>query len=481
MIKTADMAIKRACGGCARHLVVVFWTVFALSSAVSTAQPAQGPASVGQGLDEATNTGSALSTAQDGTKEENKHVVPQAGMPDSIALSSAQDDLPGGAHARARRFLYSGRIATAIDVWEDALKRQPDNLEILTALGATLYADAKYAQALPYLQRAVARSETDWTLRLFTATVRYLAGDVAASQREFEAIAKDCPSPGNAQIARDKLSGSYFRDQNAAERSVIAQRKIGRTWIGQLIRTDWAVRATALADDGGTVPFVSAGTAMGGKLVTGGDYIDLFGKVRLTAVAYADRQYIVVARAWKDSPENANAEALRLSLQIFDYLLDAARVRGGLSKPVIEQKLKAVDAMRQKDYATAERLTRNRLTQSHRDPQALMEYGTIALLAQQWSNAADFCQTSLSVWPDYADGHFCLGGALLGQDRIDDGIQQMREVIKAKPTYMEAYLNLAEAYERQSKRTAALAALTALRELAPTYNLPAPLNSLIGK
>jgi hypothetical protein len=57
----------------------------------------------------------------------------------------------------------------------------------------------------------------------------------------------------------------------------------------------------------------------------------------------------------------------------------------------------------------------------------------------------------------------------------------MREVIKAKPTYMEAYLNLAEAYERQSKRTAALAALTALRELAPTYNLPAPLNSLIGK
>jgi predicted Zn-dependent protease len=152
-----------------------------------------------------------------------------------------------------------------------------------------------------------------------------------------------------------------------------------------------------------------------------------------------------------------------------------------LSKPVIEQKLKAVDAMRQKDYATAERLTRNRLTQSHRDPQALMEYGTIALLAQQWSNAADFCQTSLSVWPDYADGHFCLGGALLGQDRIDDGIQQMREVIKTKPTYMEAYLNLAEAYERQSKRTAALAALTALRELAPTYNLPAPLNSLIGK
>jgi hypothetical protein len=57
----------------------------------------------------------------------------------------------------------------------------------------------------------------------------------------------------------------------------------------------------------------------------------------------------------------------------------------------------------------------------------------------------------------------------------------MREVIKTKPTYMEAYLNLAEAYERQSKRTAALAALTALRELALTYNLPAPLNSLIGK
>lgn len=482
MNTAADIANRRSWGSCARHLApVLFAAIVTLTSGASSANSEQAPTTPARGLDEAPNVENAPSTPKDRTKEQSKEtVVPRAVTPAPIAPSQ-QDDLPGGAHARARRLLYSGRISTAIEVWEGALKREPDNSEILAALGATLYADGQYARALPYLQQAVKRSDTDWTLRLFAATVRYRAGDVATAQREFETIAKDCPSPGNAQIARDKLSGSYFRDQNAAEGSVIAQRQIGRTWIGQLIRDGWAVRATALADDGGTIPFVSAGIAMGGKLVTGGDYVDLFGKVRLTAIAYADHRYIVVAMAWKDSPEEANPEALRLSLQIFDYLLDAARVSGGLKKPVIEQKLKAIDAMRHKDYATAERLTRERLTQSHRDPQALAEYGTIALLAQQWSNAADFCQTSLSVWPDYADGHFCLGGALLAQDRIDDGIQQMREVINVKPTYMEAYLDLAEAYERQSKRTATLVTLTALRELAPTLDLPSPLKSLVGK
>jgi Flp pilus assembly protein TadD len=58
-----------------------------------------------------------------------------------------------------------------VAVWEEALRRDPNNQDMLMGLGTTLYAEGQYARAVPYLRRAVALTEDDWTLRLFTASV----------------------------------------------------------------------------------------------------------------------------------------------------------------------------------------------------------------------------------------------------------------------------------------------------------------------
>lgn len=370
-----------------------------------------------------------------------------------------------------------------MEAWESALSDEPDSIEMLTAVAATLYADGKYAQALPYLRRALELDKGDSTLRLFAATVMHLAHEDALAEKEFQAVIQGSPASGNAQIARDKSSGAYFRDESSGERSALnalgGRHEPGRLWTAQLFRIPWAPRKSNLSDSGGSVPIISACLLLGGKLVTGGDVVAVYRNVQLKAIAYADRRYIVVVRAWKGTPEEASLDALRVQLQLFEYLLDSARLgRDAMSATVVSQKLRAIDAVRTRNYGSAEALTRSRLAAAPDDPQVLVEYGTLRLIAGQGEEAADRCRSALRIWPDYADAHFCVGAALLSQKHIDEGIQQTREAIAAKPTLAEAYLNLAEGYEQQSRHAEAAAAVSAALEAAPFLEIPESLRLL---
>ena len=183
-----------------------------------------------------------------------------------LAVPLAADQrVPGSsADARAQRLLYSGQIARAIEVWQGALHDEPDNWDMLSALGATLYADGQFARAVGYLQRAQAVRPDDWTLRLFLATAHHAAGQLATADAQFEAIMKGSPNRGTMQIAGDKLTRRYFQDQKKLDDEMLAKGQHpapGSLWTGLFLRLHEqppGLNTPNLHDDGSIVEVIAS-------------------------------------------------------------------------------------------------------------------------------------------------------------------------------------------------------------------------------
>ncbi len=406
---------------------------------------------------------------------------PAQGSSTSASPTFPQSASPEGPHARAQRLLYSGQIARAVAVWEEALRGDPNNQDMLMGLGTTLYAEGQYARAVPYLRRAVALTEDDWTLRLFTASVLYLAGEEDQSRVEFEAIVKHAPNRGTAQIASDKIDGEYFRAQRALEKAGGAARELGQLWLGQFIQIPWAPRQPDLFDDGSLGPILSALVRGGGIVVkegsvaTGGDYVGQYGDVRFEAVAYAKNRYLVTIRAWKGSPEEQNWRSLVTRLGYFEFFLDTVRAGGGASASevaVVKQKLQASFAVQQGKFAEAAEAIKAALASAPDDPQALSVRGMLSASAGQLDTALKAYNAALDHWSDYAAAHYGVGAIDMLQRRYQDAVTALITAVALEPTMWEGYLYLASAYCHLGKRAEASAALVQAGEAAPDMGIP---------
>jgi tetratricopeptide (TPR) repeat protein len=249
----------------------------------------------------------------------------QEPTPQSPPPTASPQPSPFHPHKLAQGYLYSGQIAEAIKTWEQALAKDANDWEILTALGAALYADGQISRAVPYLQRALALTEGDWTLRLFLATALHEAGQEAQAAREFKAIIDGAPNQGTVQIASDKLRGRYFRDQEEAERQVERQTgarlhelKSGPLWLGQLYRITWARPDLKLHDNGTVAPILMVATFLHGAspgakrpgFVTGGDYVKFYGQVLFRAFSYASNRLLVTVTQWQGTHEEKDLGSL---------------------------------------------------------------------------------------------------------------------------------------------------------------------------
>jgi tetratricopeptide (TPR) repeat protein len=389
----------------------------------------------------------------------------------------------GGAYAKGKRLLYSGQINKAIATWEDAAHGDAVDVELLSSLGAALYADGQYARAVPYLQRAVARSPADATLRLFSATVLHLAGEQDRAKAEFDAIAKAAPIPGKAQIALDKLSGQYFRDQQGAEekaRSLIGgAREPGAMWMGRFFDIPWAARDPKLHDDGTLVAMLQvlglkgAGLLSLGKtsFVTGGDQVDVYGDVRLRAISFAKNRYLVILQAWKGSAEEKNWDSLEQRMLGFDFLLDAVRAGGAATDAAaaeaLSQKLNAVVATQSGRTAEAAKALAAALASAPNDPQALTSSGVLSASANQMEVALKSFNAALERWPDYAQARSYIAQVYAAQRRFPEALEVMNETIDEQMTHAEAHFGRANAYCRMGRIPEGLSAINAARELVP--------------
>ena len=406
--------------------------------------------------------------------------------PLAVEAQQTAKPVPGSAaHATAQRLLYSGQIARAIDVWQNALTSEPDSWALAAALGATLYADRQFARAAHWLQRASALRPDDWTLRLFLGTADYEAGQLAAADGEFQAIIKGSSQQGTIQIASDKLSRQYFHDQKTAEDRALAKvanPEPGPLWIGRLATLEPSPNSELVHDDG-SLEIVIVAHLLGGReftLLTGGDYVRWYGPVRIEVLSYASHRALITARVWTRDVETVHLSALRVRVQVFEYIVGAARLSGaapkGSAASAYQAKVRGFDAVRAAtrtgQWAEAERWYREAVQLAPDDPQAHAGLGLIRAEQGDLLTAEQEFTKALRRWPDYPEALF--GVAMLhawrGQTR--ENIAGLGRVIEVCPVLWEAYVKLAAAYGKLGLTPQAATAIRYAKEVYPDVAIP---------
>jgi tetratricopeptide (TPR) repeat protein len=398
----------------------------------------------------------------------------------------AGKEVPGStAHATAQRLLYSGQIARAISVWQDALSNESESWE-MAALGATLYADGQFARAAQWLQRASVVRRDDWTLRLFAATAQYEAGQLAAADEEFQAIVKGSPNRGTVQIASDKLARRYFQDRNRIDEAMLAKGTtpdVGPLWIGRLVTLPLLqLPDSAALHDDGTMAVVGAtlimdsriGGTLGSESVHSGDSVRMYGPVRLEVTTYARHQALITARVWKRDVQKGDLRGLRSPVQWFEFLLWAARsansltvlqdkVRGDRATPVAAQTGQWADV--EQIYSEAVRLAPD-------DPQVHTGLGRLRGGQGNWPAAEQELTKALARWPDYPPALFGLAFAHGERGQTREKTAGLARVVEVYPVMWETYVELAAAYGKLSQTAEASTALQYAKEVAPDIAIP---------
>jgi len=393
--------------------------------------------------------------------------------------SAAQPGPESQPHARAQRLLYSGQIAPAIAVWDEALKQEPRNWDMLAAAGAVLYADGQFARGATYLAQAAQITPDDVTLRLFLGTALYFAGAQPQAKSEFQRIlASQAVERGTAQIARDKLSGSYFEDEAAAEAALAAKVGAppapGASWIAQFFDVNWIKPRPDLHDGGSGVAMLEAVVPFKRPVFTGGDSIRMYGRSALfQIVPVARHRYLVTVRAWRGTPEEKHSAALVRQLRLFEFFL--YHVRSGSPKEALQEKAKSFDRSHEDKPAEAAEAARAALRLAPDDAQAHYQLGHSLANLRQLETAAREQHAVLARWPDFARAHFELGVIEAMQKHNENAVGEFLAAIRGDPILYEAYLNLALTYVQLGRIDKACDPVAQAKELWPSGLMPPPL------
>jgi tetratricopeptide (TPR) repeat protein len=113
---------------------------------------------------------------------------------------------------------------------------------------------------------------------------------------------------------------------------------------------------------------------------------------------------------------------------------------------------------------------RSRSTQSHYSLGAALiqsNLGNALAREQRWDAAIDHLKEAVRLRPDYADAYFNLGTVLFQQGNIDQAIIQWQKALAINPRDAEAHKNVANALRKQGKVKEAIQEYEAALSIAP--------------
>ena len=182
-------------------------------------------------------------------------------------------------------------------------------------------------------------------------------------------------------------------------------------------------------------------------VLTGRDYVNLFGKNMFRAFAYAQNRYLLTYRGWKGDPKEGNISYLAAGLNIFNVLLNHARASrlqpdSAKWRAALGQKFKV---RIEKNLAKAKGIMEKALELIPDDPQARANLGRIYARMGQFSAALREVNAAIARWPDCAETYVTLGAIRMIQNRRREGIAAYKKAIELKPAMWRPYFNLAQA------------------------------------
>jgi len=182
-------------------------------------------------------------------------------------------------------------------------------------------------------------------------------------------------------------------------------------------------------------------------VLTGRDYVNLFGKNMFRAFAYAQNRYLLTYRGWKGDPKEGNISYLAAGLNIFNVLLNHARASrlqpdSAKWRAALGQKFKA---RIEKNLAKAKGIMEKALELIPDDPQARANLGRIYARMGQFPAALREVNAAIARWPDCAEAYVTLDAIRMIQNRRREGIAAYKKAIELKPAMWRPYFNLAQA------------------------------------
>jgi transitional endoplasmic reticulum ATPase len=117
------------------------------------------------------------------------------------ALSVSPDNIPLRKHL-AQSLMSLGQAAEAESEWQQLLRRQPGDAELMLGLAECYFQSGKYSASIVIIEELVGRRETSAATYLLHARLLLQRGDVQFAVTEYRAAISEDPSVADEELAR---------------------------------------------------------------------------------------------------------------------------------------------------------------------------------------------------------------------------------------------------------------------------------------
>ena len=342
----------------------------------------------------------------------------------------------------------AGHLDAAEQSYRQILAREPDFVDALNLLGALLYQQHRYDEAIAQFRRVL-------TLQPESPDAYNSVGIVLKAQGHLEE-AITCYNqtlsrqPDHAE-AHNNL-GNALKDLGRLEEAISAYRqalKIRPAYpeaynnLGVALRQQgqWQAAMTAYQQAIGLRPnYFEAHQNLGSMLQAEGKPQE--------AITYY-RQ----ALALKPHPELYNSLGNLLQRQNDLEGAIAAHQQAIALKPDFAEAHHALGnaLQQQKQIAAAIAAYKTALELRSHYPEAWNNLGNALQEEGKFAEAIAHYQKALELRPDFAEAHSNLGAALKDQQQLDQGIVHLKRALELRPDYAEVHNNLGNAYQEKGE------------------------------
>jgi len=335
----------------------------------------------------------------------------------NAAMATAQVARAAQTHERkAQEYLNQKQPKLAIPEFKAVLATDPDNLNALANLGVLLYFEQNYAEAVPYLKRAVVKRPDMSKIRALLGLAEKSLGQTAEARADLEAAVPQLAEPAIRVQAGLALIEIYAANQDLDRAAATL------SLLKQVAPTDPHVLYTAYR-----IYSDLAGEAM----------LDL----SLVAPESGQMHQAMAHELYRARDPEGTIANLRKAVATDPNL-------PGIHYELAEALRNSADP---KIRDQAEQEYKLAVTANGRDVKALSKLGDIAIDKNDLDGATKYYQQALAIAPNDADASIGLAHVYTEKSQPETALPLLQSVIAADPTNVLAHYRLSSAY-RELKR-----------------------------
>lgn len=333
----------------------------------------------------------------------------------AFTLALPQSEQADAALARALQLHQAGDMEGAVRAYQEFLKDRPGNAEVHSNLGAALARLGRYEEAIAQYQNALAQSANNSVIRLNLALAYYKSASIRQAATELASVVAQQPANKKAVFL---LADCLLRmGQNKQVIHLLAPLESANL---EDPAFDYLLGTALIRDEQ-----VPKGQVLIDRILRNGDSAEarlLMGTVQLLARDYT-----------------AGLKDLRRAVELNPKLPDVHSYYG--------QALLATG-----DTAGAAHAFRQELTANPNDFESNLNLGALLRQDQNYEEALRYLKRALQLRPGSPPVRYQIASIYLAEGKTEAAQQELEQVVKETPGFLEAHVSLATVYYRLKRK-----------------------------